>query len=144
MASDAWFARPAYESHRTSRAEIAGLIAHAERCTADGAAVGISAETRHAALHNAVIYLAKAALAADGFRTTESHHYWSIESLQHTVGLGHADVAILHAHRKKRHQSSYQYDGMVSDDEVAGLLALATDLAERVRRWLAASHPELA
>ena len=143
MNSRSWHDSAAFERHRTNRDEIAGLLAHADRCLSDGAATVISAETRHAALHNAVIYLAKAALAASGCRTTESHHYWSIESLRHTVGLPEATIALLHAHRRKRHQSSYEYDGVVSNAEAMELLATAQALRATVHEWLSAHHPEL-
>ena len=144
MSSGNWHDSIAFEQHRTSRAEIAGLLAHADRCLADGSAEGISPETRHAATHNAAVYLAKAALAACGFRTTESHHYWMIESLRHTVGLPDHETKRLHAHRKKRHASSYEYDGIVSDTEVAEFLEAVRDLRSVVRGWLAAHHPDLA
>lgn len=144
MTSADWHNRAAFERHQTTQEELSGLLMHADRCLADGGVETISPETRHAALHNAVIYLARAALAASGYRTTESHHFRSIESLRHTVGLRQPEIEILQAHRKKRHHSCYDYDGIVSLQEVEALLCAAQGLRRIVRDWLARQHPGLA
>lgn len=143
MTSPDWRVNVAYEAHQASKTEVCGLLAHAARCLADGRVDAVSAETRHAVLHGAIALLAKAALAADGLQTTESHHYWGIESLGHTVGLSAEDVSRLHAHRKKRHRAAYEYDGAVSDTEADDLLTLATAVDAKVRGWLGTEHPDL-
>jgi len=143
MDSQDWRRSVWFEDHQTSRDEVTGLMAQAARCLADSGIAGVSPETRHAAAHNAVLYVAKAALAASGLRTTESHHYWAVESLKHTIGIADDLADELHRHRKKRHASSYEYNGMVSEQELHELVQLATELRSLVVDWLRTTHADL-
>ncbi len=143
MGSDRWAPSYAFDPHRTSREELAGLVAQADRLLTDAGIRGVSVETRHAVTHNAVILLAKAALAAYGYRTGENHHYNGIESLRHTIDLDDDRVERLHAHRTKRHGTSYESDALISEADAADLLELALELRSHVIAYLAQHHPEL-
>jgi hypothetical protein len=136
---DAWLTE-----HQTSRQEIADLLNGADRDLADCGAGGLSLDWRLAIAHNAVILLATAALAAYGYRAgREAQHYRLIQSLAHTIGAERPLVTALDRYRKKRNISGYQRPGAVSEKDADEILALARDLRDRVRSWLAADHPEL-
>ena len=138
-----WPPRYAFEEHQASHDELRGLVAQADRLLADAEVTLVSTASRHALAHNAVVILAHLALAAHGWRTTESHHYWGIGSLKHTVGLSDDEVDVLQAHRTKRHHATYSPEPMVSETEMAELLAQAKDLRVRVVGWLCDQHADL-
>jgi hypothetical protein len=141
--SEPWPPSYAFEAHKATRSEVRGLLTQADRLLADAGVALVSAESRHALAHNAVVMLAKLALSASGWRTSESHHYWCIASLSHTVGLGEDDVEALQAHRSKRHRAAYSPEPMVSLTELADLLERAGALRTRVVAWLGAEHAGL-
>ena len=49
----------------------------------------------------------------------------------------------LNAFRRKRHIADYERVGMVSEQEIGNMLALAKKLRTAVVEWLKKNHPEL-
>lgn len=67
----------------------------------------------------------------------------TIESLEHTVGAQAQLVRKLKTFNNKRNKSSYDVSGVISNQELAAMVELASKLADDVIRWLQKSHPEL-
>jgi len=94
--------------------------------------------------YNAALQAATAALAAAGYRAArEAHHYRVIQSLAHTIKANESLITQLDKFRKKRNIGSYEWAGVVSEQEVKEMVALAKDLRDGVIAWLKKNHPEL-
>ena len=103
------------------RAQIARLLAAAERNVADAQIAGVSAENRFDAAYKAIMQLAMAALNANGWRTRTSvpgHHRTVLQTLSLTVAVAPEKVRLLDALRKQRNLSDYAGE-MVPDAAVA-------------------------
>ena len=127
------------------KAQLAKLIAAAERNIADAQLKALSTENRFDAAYKAILQLAMVALNANGYRTLTSkpgHHQTAIQTLPLTVGLAQSTVIVLDALRKQRNLSDYSGD-LVPDAAAAECLASARELLAHVRKWLAANKPEL-
>jgi len=132
------------KSHKTNRKEIEQLFAVFERDIADAQAAGLSADRRFATAYNAALMATRAALAACGYRTSgEGGHYWTIQSLAFTLKLDAKTISKLNKFRQKRNISDYEMIGMVSEQEVSEMVALARELRETVMAWLEKNYPEL-
>lgn len=131
--------------HRTSRQEIADLLALTERDLKDCQSEGISLDWQFAIAYNAAPQCAKAALLASGYRPSrgENQHYRVIQSLALTLGSPREIVLPLEAFRKKRNISDYDVSGAVSAVEADEMKALAESLRRTLIPWLDANHPEL-
>jgi hypothetical protein len=87
---------------------------------------------------------ATVALAASGYRTAqEGHHYWTIQSLAFTMKLDAQTIDRLNTFRRKRHIADYERVGVVSEQEIGNMLALAKKLRAAVVEWVKENHPEL-
>lgn len=120
--------------HRTTREEIARLLAAARRSLKDARLVGISAESKFDLAYKAVMQCALAALMANGFRpsTTEpGHHATVIQSLPKTIGLPNERMIVLDQLRKKRNLSDYTGED-VSSEEADACLRAADALSSSV------------
>jgi hypothetical protein len=105
---------------------------------------GVSADWRLNIAYNAGLQLAKAALAACGYRASrEAHHYRAVQSLALTIGLGDDLIRQFNQFRKKRNISDYETAGMVSDQEVKAMTELAILLRRKILEWFSKQHPEL-
>lgn len=105
---------------------------------------GLSADWQLNIAYNAALQLARAALAAAGYRAErEAHHYRVIQSLEYTIGASAQEIAQLDQFRKKRNISDYDRAGAVSDQEAGEIRELARDPRHRVEQWLRKSHPKL-
>lgn len=128
------------------RAEVAKMLAAAERNLADARLAGLSAETRFDVGYKAIMQLAMLALYANGYRTLTSrpgHHQTAIQSLTLTVALAPEQVRVLDALRKQRNRADYSGD-LVPDSTVNECVASATALNAHLRTWLKSNKPELA
>jgi len=95
-------------------------------------------------VYNAALQTATAALAAAGYRAArEAHHYRVIQSLAHTIQADPGLIIQLDQFRKKRNITEYERAGVVSEQEVKEMFALAKDLRDKVERWIRSNHPEL-
>ena len=127
------------------RAQLAKLMAAAERNIADAQLQGLSSENRFDAAYKAIMQLAMVALNANGYRALTSkpgHHQTAIQTLPLTVGLAQPTVIVLDALRKQRNLSDYSGD-LVSDATASECLASARQLLAHVRAWLQANQPGL-
>lgn len=127
------------------KAQLAKLLAAAQRNIADAQLQGLSTENRFDAAYKAIMQLAMVALNANGYRTLTSkpgHHQTAIQTLPLTVGLSQAKVLVLDALRKQRNLADYSGD-LTSEAAAAQCLASAQDLLAHVRAWLIASRPGL-
>ena len=127
------------------RAQVARLMAAAERNIADAQLPGLSSENRFDAAYKAIMQMAMVALNANGYRTLTSkpgHHRTALQTLPLTVGLAQPQVIVLDALRKQRHLADYSGD-LVPDSAAAECLASAKALLAHLRAWLAANKPEL-
>lgn len=139
-----WQAQKHLAKHQTSPREIADLLALAERDLEACRTPGLHPDWQIAIAHNAVVQLATAALAAAGYRPRGAgQHYYAIQSLAFTVGLEPELVQELDYLRRKRNQSAYEHAGLASTAEAEEMVALASQLRDRVRAWLQEEHPEL-
>ena len=129
--------------HRTSRQEIADLLAVARRDLADCQSDGLSVDWQLNIAYNAALQLATAALAAAGYRASrDAHHFRVIQSLALTIKAEGALVAQFDAFRKKRNIAGYERVGMTSQKEAKEMIDLAKRLAREVPAWLKANHPK--
>lgn len=127
------------------KAQVAKLLAAAQRNLADAQLVGLSAENRFDAAYKAITQLAMLALHAHGYRTLTSkpgHHQTAIQTLTLTVALPTREVIVLDALRKQRNVADYSGD-LVPDSVVTECLACARRLHAHVRAWLEVNKPEL-
>jgi len=139
-----WLNEGRLKAHKTSRKEIEQLFAVFERDMTDARAEDLSADRRFATAYNAALMAARAALAASGYRTSgEGGHYWTIQSLAFTLQLDTSTITKFNKFRQKRNISDYEMIGMVSEQEVSEMVALAKTLRETVAAWLKNNHPEL-
>jgi len=130
--------------HKSSRQEIADLLGMADRDLAQCQTPNLSSDWQLNIAYNAALQAATAALAAAGYRAArEAHHYRVIQSLAHTIKADPVLIAQLDKFRKKRNISSYEQTGVVSEQEVREMVALAKNLRAEVIVWLKKTHPEL-
>lgn len=130
--------------HKTSRQEIADLLAVAKRDLSDCQSDGLSVDWQLNIAYNAALQLATAALAAAGYRPSrDSHHFRVIQSLALTIKANAVLVAQFDAFRKKRNTAGYERIGMISEKEAKEMVELAKRLHRDVPAWLNANHPTL-
>ena len=100
---------------------------------------------RFVAAYNAALQAATIALHASGYEAAKGGgaHYYTIESLKHTIAVGDDVVNALQAFKAKRGGSVYEATGIASTTEVEELRDLANELCNRVRQWLTTSQPSL-
>ena len=139
-----WLNEGRLRTHKTSRKEIEQLFAVFERDMADARAENLSTDRRFTTAYNAALMAARAALAASGYRTSgEGNHYWTIQSLAFTLKPDIKTVEKFNKFRQKRNISDYEMIGMVSEQEVTEMIALAQELRDMAAEWLKKNHPEL-
>jgi hypothetical protein len=98
-----WLRNSWLVEHKTSREEIAGLLAIVERDLANAKVAGLSDDWRLSIAYNAALQAATAALAAAEYRAVrEQHHYRTIQSLALTIGWPAPKVDRFDRFRKKR------------------------------------------
>ena len=102
------------KSHKTSRKEIEQLLAVFERDMADAQTAELSDDRKFITAYNAALMIARAALAASGYRTSgEGGHYWNIQSLSFTIQPDARMIKQFNKFRQKRNISDYEIIGMV-------------------------------
>lgn len=144
MSLQDWLNEGRLKTHTTSQKEITQLFAVFERDMVDAQAENLSADRRFTTAYNAALMLARAALAASGYRASgEGNHYWTIQSLAFTLQTDIKAIKKFNKFRQKRNISDYEMIGMVSEQEVTEMIALAQELRDMVTEWLKKNHPEL-
>jgi hypothetical protein len=127
------------------RAQLARLLAAAQRNIADAQLQALSSENRFDAAYKAIMQMAMVALNANGYRTLTSrpgHHQAALQTLPLAVGLAQPKVIVLDALRKQRNLADCSGD-LVPDSAAAECLDSARELLAHLRAWLAANKPEL-
>jgi hypothetical protein len=144
MSLQDWLDNGWLTEHRTSRQEIANLLALADRDLADCQSPGLSTDWRMNIAYNAALQASRAALAASGYRAARvAHHYRVIHSLAETIGADTELIAQLEQFRKKRNIGGYERAGLVSDHEAREMLELAEQLCCDVEKWIRDNYPKL-
>jgi hypothetical protein len=139
-----WLSEGKLKAHKTSKSEITQLLSVFDRDLADAQVKTLSADRRFAIAYNAALMVSIAALAAGGYRASgEGHHYWTIQSLAFTLQLDARTINKFNKFRQKRNISDYERTDVVSEQEVAEIIALAQELRQSVVQWLRKNHPEL-
>lgn len=139
-----WLNEGRLKTHKTSQKEIEQLFAVFERDMADAQAENLSTDRRFTTTYNAAFMVARAALAASGYRTSgKGNHYWTIQSLAFTLKPDAETIRKFNKFRQKRNTSDYEMIGVVSEQEVSEMVALAQELRDMVTEWLKKNHPEL-
>lgn len=139
-----WQTKRWLHTHRTSPEEAATLLALVDRDLAVSRTPGLNPDWRFNIAYNAALQAATLALAAAGYRAAgNGHHYYTLQSLAHTVGADEGLVLRLDVARRKRNRDIYERAGLVSHAEADEMRALAEEVRELVLGWLRAEHPEL-
>lgn len=131
--------------HLPTLEELRKLIRAAERQLADARSDGISNETRFDAAYNAINTMARAALAANGYRTSTGvtgHHQTALQSLPKTIGVESGYPTVLVALSKRRHVINYEGDE-VSEQMVRECIEKADELRGLVCAWIKKHRPDL-
>jgi hypothetical protein len=144
MSLEDWLKNGWLVEHRTSPAEIAELLAIADRDLSDCQVRGLSPDWRLNIAYNAALQAATTALGACGYRAArEAHHYRVIQSLALTIGQDAKLVRQFDLFRKKRNIGGYERVGTVSDQEANEMIALAERIRHEVKNWMKSHHPDL-
>jgi uncharacterized protein (UPF0332 family) len=131
--------------HTTGAQEIGALRRVVERDLRDARLEGLSADRRFATAYNAVLQLAKMAIASSGYRVVGlGHHYTTFGALEVAIGPSISElIAYFDMCRLKRHHVDYDYADVISDAEADELLTHAEDLRRRVESWIQKHHRPL-
>ncbi len=119
MSLEAWQEAGLIVAHVTSSQEIADLLAIANVDLKDARIPELSADRKLGCCYNAMLTAAHAALRVSGYRvpkSNQSHHFYAIQSLRHTVQLDAGTVLRIEAVQKKRNVADYVRPGEVSED----------------------------
>ncbi len=144
MSLQDWLKNGWLVEHRTSRQEIADLLAVADRDLAQCRAPGLSPDWQLNIAYNAALQSATAVLAAAGYRASrEAHHYRVLQSLAYTLKTEASLIVQLDKFRKKRNIGEYERAGVVSDQEAKEMFLLARDLREEVENWIRSNFQDL-
>ena len=104
--------------HKTTREEIARLLAAVRRNLKDAKLTSISPESRFDIAYKAVMQCGLIAVMANGFRPSTNepgHHATVIQSLPKTIGLPNERMMVLDQLRKKRNLSDYSGVGIAEE-----------------------------
>lgn len=144
MSLEQWFRNNWLKQHRTSRDEIASLLAIVERDLQDARASDISTDWRFGIAYNAPLKLCTILLYAEGYRPEKTlQHYRTLQALPLIWGPARKpDAEYLDTCRAKRNTLEYDYVGGVSDADADELIAFVQDLKQAVLTWLKKSHPD--
>ena len=111
----------------------------------DASLSGLSDDRRFATAYNAVLQLAKMAIACAGYRVTaQVHHQTTFEALELAMGKGVDKFAsYFEKCRRKRNTVDYDLANVASRTEADELLKKAHQFAKLVEQWIAKKHPQL-
>ena len=133
------------QPHTTSRQELDGLRAVVARDLNDACVPGLSTDRRFATAYNAVLQLAKMAIACAGYRVVgQGHHVTTFEALELAMGPSIAPLAsYFDICRRKRNLLDYDMANVATETEAHELLAKAEELRQLVEQWIGQHHPQL-
>ncbi len=144
MSLQSWVRNGWLTEHQSSAEEIRKLLALADRDLQACRVEELGTDWSFVIAYNAALQAATAALAAAGYRAArDSHHYYVIQSLEHTIKADGKFIGQVDSFHKKRNISSYESSGAISEKEMRAMRALAASLRAEVERWIRKEHPEL-
>jgi predicted nucleotidyltransferase len=120
--------------HKTTREEVARLLAAMRRNLKDAHNAEISPESRFDIAYKAVTQCAVVAMMTNGYRPSTNepgHHATVVQSLPTTIGLTNDRMIVLDQLRKKRNLSDYSGAG-ITEEEAAACVRAAEELATAV------------
>ncbi len=134
------------QRHATTRHEQDDLRSVVARDLADASLPGLSDDRAFATAYNAVLQLAKMAIAATGHRVVgQGHHQTTFQAVELALGPAAAGyTAYFDACRRKRNQLDYDVADVATHTESQELLAKAREFEQLVENWLATTYPHLA
>ena len=140
-----WLADDWVLTHTTTSQEVQSLLAGCDEDLRNAQVPQLSPGWQFAIAYAGALRLAKAALAASGYRVKKgaNSHYRTIQSLGLTIGLDSNTIADLDAFRSKRHAAGYDSLDAVSRGDAQEILELTRRLRENVAAWLQQKHPAL-
>ena len=132
------------QRHTTSRQELDGLRAVVERDLSDTHVPGLSTDRKFATAYNAVLQLARMAIACAGYRVVgQGHHRTTFEALALAMGRSIAPLAhYFETCRRKRNMLDYDMANVATETEVRELLEKAERFRMLVEQWIAQHHPQ--
>jgi hypothetical protein len=134
------------QRHTTSRQELDGLRAVVARDLDDAKVPGLSTDRQFATAYNAVLQLAKMAIACAGYRVVgQGHHLTTFEAVELAMGRSIAPLArYFETCRRKRNMLDYDMANVATETEVRELLEKAEQFRQLVEQWIVQHYPRLA
>jgi len=107
---------------------------------------GLSTDRQFATAYNAVLQLAKMAVACTGYRVVGvGHHRTTFAAVELAMGPSIVPLATyFDTCRRKRNILDYDAANVVTDTEAAELLRQAAAFREQVEQWIAQHYPHFA
>lgn len=132
------------QPHTTSRQELDGLRAVVARDLADAKVPGLSTDRQFATAYNAVLQLAKMAIACARYRVVgQGHHLTTFEALELAMGQSIVPFArYFEICRRKRNMLDYDTANVATETEARELLEKAEEFQVLVDQWIAQHHPQ--
>ena len=132
------------QRHTPSRHELDGLRAIVARDLSDAQVPGLSTDRQFATAYNAVLQLAKMAIACAGYRVVgQGHHVTAFEAVELAMGHRVAPLAnYFEICRRKRNMLDYDMANVATETEVRELLEQAQAFRQLVEQWIAQQHPQ--
>ena len=133
------------QTHTTSRRELDGLRAIVARDLKDARVPGLSTDRQFATAYNAVLQLAKTAIACAGYRVVGTgHHQTTFEAVELALGPSVANlVSYFDTCRRKRNILDYDAAQVVTETEAQELVEQAEAFRMLVEQWIAQYYPQL-
>ena len=128
--------------HKTSAQELDDLRNVVERDLQDAVVEALSNDRRFATAYNAVLQLAKMALACAGYRVSGiGHHQTTFDVLEVAMGPSVSSLAAyFDTCRRKRNQVDYDLVHAVTETETEELIQKAEEFRGLVEDWIRKHH----
>jgi hypothetical protein len=132
------------QRHTTSRQELDGLRAVVARDLGDAQVPGLSTDRQFATAYNAVLQLAKMAIACAGYRVVgQGHHVTTFEAVELAMGRSVASlVSYFETCRRKRNMLDYDTANVATETEVRELVEKAHAFRQLVEQRIAQQYPQ--
>lgn len=148
MSLKEWVNSGILREERTSQNEIHDLLKTIDRELINlksAKDIDFSLDTIFRFAYNVARQCARLALRASGCRVPGSQgaHYWTLQSLRHTLNVDAITVEKLEKFRAKRNLVEYVQADIVSQTEVDEMIDTAVTLFKNTKAWLKENHPDL-
>ena len=133
------------QRHTISKQEIDNWRSVIDRDLKDAMLAALSTDRQFATAYNAVLQLARVAIACAGYRVRarRGHHKTSFEILELAIGSSVSQwVSYFDTCRRKRNIVDYDSAYMVSETEAKELLQKANEFREFIEGWIAQNYPQ--